>query len=425
MEPAPTRPPDPEDELATPEEIQDFIGHEEKEAEVREFLGFPKKEDVIQVLEKAQIFDRDGAKEGLRRHIYLLHEWNADIGLLWCAQGYLKEVLPDCVHLSILGPKSSGKSKATRIFTTIAGGTFLEGGTLASIRRAFKEAPNGVVGIDEVDANIHHLPELEHMLREAVEWDAKFKSSEQTKKGWKNVDIKVGGPKICNVRSRVEDAVGSRAFPLEMTPRKDARLTIRNKFLGNPISSIGDWLRNLCAEKVKRWTPAKVEELMKSEGFIERLNALPIVLSRDHDIAANFLAIADILGWDLDASIQAAVQAKQDQEESYEDVRQALVSFYELADHYGSVLKSPVSEVHASVNAKLKDANLRSLSPYVFAKIRREFGWVKGENDRKERALGNKVILTWDRPVLERLGIEDAVRARPLEKDLRPLGVES
>lgn len=246
------------------------------------------------------------------------------------------------------------------------------------------------------------------MLREAINWDATFKSSEPTKKGWKGVDIEVGGPKAWNVRSRVEDALGSRAFPIEMSQRKDARLTIRNKFLGNPISQIGEWLRHLCAEKVRRWSAAKVEEHMKSEAFYDRLDALPAVIARDQDLAANFLAIADILDWDLDSSIQEAVQAKQDQEESYEDVRQALVSFYEIAEHFGSVLKTPVSEVLAYINARLKDANLKSLSPFAFSRVRREFGWVKGENDRKERALGNKVILTWDRPVLERLGIEGA-----------------
>lgn len=368
--------------------------------------NLPGPEEQIAILEEEAVYDLETAKRGLRRHIYFLDEWHYDIAFLWASQGYLKEVLPDCVFLAFLGPKSSGKSKATRIITTIAGGTFIEGGTPASLRRAFSEAPNGVVGLDEVDANIEQFPGLEHMLREAINWDATFKSSEQTKHGWKSVNIPVGGPKVWNIRSRVEDALGSRGFPIEMSQRKDARLTIRNKFLGNPISLIGDWLRNLCAEKVKKWSPAKVEELMKSEAFYDRLDALPAVIARDQDLAANFLAIADILGWDLDASIQAAVQGKQDQEESYEDVRQAVLEFWELNGRSRVGYEAPFHEVHAFVNMKRKDARLRPLSAHAFARFRREVGWVKGVNDRKDRKQGNKVILTFDRAVAEGLGIE-------------------
>ncbi len=368
--------------------------------------SLPDAKETIRLLEEAQVFDLDGAKRGLRRHIYLLNEWHYDIALLWAAQGYLKEVLPDCVFLAFLGPKSSGKSKATRIITIIAGGTFIEGGTPASLRRAFSEAPNGVVGLDEVDANIEQFQGLEHMLREAINWDATFKSSEQTKHGWKSVDIPVGGPKVWNVRSRVEDALGSRGFPIEMSQRKDARLTVRNKFLGNPISQIGDWLRGLCAEKVKKWSAAKVEEHMKSEAFYDRLDALPAVIARDQDLAANFLAIADILGWDLDASIQAAVQGKQDQEESYEDVRQAVLEFWELNGQSREGYEAPYHEVHAFVNMKLKDARLPPLTRHAFARFRREVGWVKGVNDRKDRKQSNKVMLTFDRAVAEGLGIE-------------------
>ena len=56
-----------------------------------------------------------------------------------------------------------------------------------------------------------------------------------------------------------------------------------------------------------------------------------------------------------------------------------------------------MSEILAFVNPRLEDLKLRTISTVRFSKVRRDFGFEKGRNVKKDRTRGNKVMLTFDR----------------------------
>src|SRR5439155_14863788 len=94
--------------------------------------------------------------------------------LLWAAQSWLgPDILPAefVAYLIFTGPKSSGKTTATKLMTDIAGGVFIAGGTEAAIRDILSTNPPAL-GIDEIDIRIRAVPNLEGILRTGSRWYA-------------------------------------------------------------------------------------------------------------------------------------------------------------------------------------------------------------------------------------------------------------
>ncbi len=372
--------------------------------------NLPDPEETIRIVEEAQVLDLDGALRALGEYLSFSQAWHPRLCLLWAAHAHLQEILPNlAIHLAFAGPKSSGKSEATKLMAELAGGRYLVGGTLAAFIRAFNDEERPLVGIDELDSNLRRLPELEAMMRAASDPEAVYLTSVPGKgRKWKSEDVRVGGPKVFNYRSQVEDALLSRTLVIEMPRQNDSGLVLTNLLDGNPPRhAVKDWLAREAEERREEWSRETVEARMRKPAFRERLDAFPTVLARQKQIAACLLIVSDVMGWDLEEAIREALQAKQAEEESYEDVREALAEVYRSnvrAD--GDECQVPSTEVLASVNVRRKETNLRLLSPYAFARIRRELGWQRGVNDKKDRRRGNKVILTFDKPVREALGIE-------------------
>lgn len=348
------------------------------------------------------------AQEALGHHVRFSQPWHYDLMLLWAAQTHLRAVLPDecCVNLAFTGPKSSGKSKATEIAVLLAEGEMLGGGTLAAMIRTFDKA--GAVGIDELDSNVKRLDDLEGVLRIGNKWSAVYKICIPTEGGGQKLyDLRVGGPKVFNYRSDIEDALKSRTYILEMPQQNDSKLVVSNLFLHNPTNRLTAWLKRVCGEAVRNWTKEKVEAHMKDAAFIARLDALPAALARNRETAAIFLLIADILGWDIDDEMRKAAQVQADEETSNDDIRELLVSFYgEKADPFGSDLELPQADVLTWVNAKRKgiDPAARPLGR-SFARVRREFGFREGVNFKKRSDESGKRFLTFDADVRKALGI--------------------
>ena len=158
--------------------------------------------------EPTPLLTREDARAILGRHVTFSEEWHYDIVLTWAAQGYLRGVLPDecCANLAFVGPKSSGKTTATQLSVLLAGGEMLASGTLAAMIRTFETA--GVVGIDELDSNLKKEENLEGILRVGNKWSAVYKICMPGAGGaQKAVDLKIGGPKVFNFRSEIEDAL--------------------------------------------------------------------------------------------------------------------------------------------------------------------------------------------------------------------------
>ena len=370
----------------------------------------PSNHEHVRILEDAQVFDLDGALAAIREYASFFEPWHARVALLWAAQVPLAEVLPrHLVHIAFSGPKSSGKSEAVQLVTAIAGGRYLAGGTQAAFIRAFNEYP--AVGIDEVDANIRKNPDLEAMLRSASDPDSVYQTSIPGKeKGrWESLDVRVGVPVAFAYRSQIEDALLSRTINIEMPRRDDPALVLRSIIGGNPPRhAIGDWLASAAAKRLKKWTASRVDAHMREPEFLERLKALPAVLGRQRQIGAVFLVISDVMGWDLEVAIQEAVQAKQEEEESYEDTKEVLVQLYDAETaHRGERAAVGVSVAIAAINEQRKADGLQGINYRTFARIRREFGFQDGVNVKKIRAKGGKRFLIYDKPVREALGLDD------------------
>ncbi len=383
-------------------------------------------------LEPAPPLTREEARSVLARHVTFSEEWHYDIVLTWAAQGYLRRVLPDecCANLAFVGPKSSGKTTATQLAVTLAGGEMLASGTLAAMIRTFESA--GVVGIDELDSNLKKEENLEGILRVGNKWSAVYKICMPGAGGAQRaVDLKIGGPKVFNYRSEIEDALRTRTYVVEMPRQDDSGQIVRNLFLDSSIRPVGEWLRKLCVSAVSDWTPESVKAHMLSDEFISRVRSLPGSLARHRQTAAVLLAVDDILGWNLDDEIRGASEAQADDEGTNELLRDALVSLYsQRAALLGSDVEVPLVEALQFANLRLKESSAPTLSDKAFARARREFGFRDRVNVLKVRSEGGRRILRFDAGVRHALGIGPApvglaTDVRSLIPSPPPLGPES
>jgi hypothetical protein len=361
-------------------------------------------------IEPGTVRSREEARDLLGRHVTFSESWHYDILLTWAAQGYLRQVLPDecCANLAFVGPKSSGKTTATQVAVLLAGGQMLASGTLAAMIRTFETA--GVVGIDELDSNLKKEENLEGILRVGNKWNAVYKICVQGTAGAQRaVDLKIGGPKVFNYRSEIEDALRTRTYVIEMPQQDDSGQVVRNLFLDSALRPVAEWLRSTCEAAVSGWTRQSVKEHVLSEGFVSRVRSLPGSLARHRQTAAVLLAVDDILGWNLDDEIRGASEAQADDEGTNELLRDALVSLYsERADPFGSDLDLPLVEVLQSVNSRLRDSAAPTLSDKAFARARREFGFRDRVNVLKVRSEGGHRKLRFDATVRHKLGIGPA-----------------
>jgi hypothetical protein len=350
---------------------------------------------------------REDARALLGRHVTFSEEWHYDIVLTWAAQGYLRGVLPDecCANLAFVGPKSSGKTTATQLSVLLAGGEMLASGTLAAMIRTFETA--GVVGIDELDSNLKKEENLEGILRVGNKWSAVYKICMPGARGAQRaVDLKIGGPKVFNFRSEIEDALRTRTYVVEMPRQDETGQIVRNLFLDSAIRPVGAWLRSRCESAVAGWTPESVKGHMLSDGFLARIRSLPASLARHRQTAAVLLAVDDILGWNLDDEIRGASEAQADDEGTNELLRDALTDLYTgRAAPFGSDEDIPLVEALQFVNLRLKESGAPTLSDKAFARARREFGFRDRLNVLKVRSERGRRILRFDATVRNALGI--------------------
>jgi len=357
--------------------------------------------------ESRSIRNREDARAILRQHVTFSESWHYDILLTWAAQGYLHSVRPDecCANLAFSGAKSSGKTTATQVAVTLAGGEMLASGTLAAMIRTFETA--GVVGIDELDSNLKKEENLEGILRVGNKWSAIYKICAPGPGGTQRaVDLKIGGPKVYNYRSEIEDALRTRTYVIEMPRQDDPGQVVRNLFLDSAIRPVGEWLRETCETAVASWTRESVQAHILSPEFIARVRSLPGTLARHRQTAAVLLAVDDILGWNLDTEIRGAAEAQADEEETNELLRDILLNLYNgRAEKPGSDVEIPQVETLQFVNLRLKESNAPTLSDRAFARARREFGFQDRVNVLKVRSAGGRRILRFDATVRYALGI--------------------
>lgn len=355
--------------------------------------------------ETAPVRSVEDARAVLARHLTFSEPWHYDLLLLWAAQGHLRSILPDecCVYLAFVGPKSSGKTTATQIAVQLAGGEMLASGTLAAMIRTFETAR--VVGIDELDSNAKKEENLEAILRVGNKWSAIYKICAPGPNGSQRpVDLKIGGPKVYNYRSEVEDALGTRECRIEMGRQRDARQIVENLFLAGSVESVTIWLRETCSLALFRRDARQVEDHVRSDEFVARVATLPAALARQQQTGTILLAISDLLGWGLDSVVRSSVEAQGQDDGVDEGLRDELARIYrERVSAETGDLEIPQQEVLDRLNAGRPSAP--RLTGKAFARIRRELGFRDGVNCFKNRKQGGRRILRFDSTVRFALGL--------------------
>ncbi|MFZ0699705.1 MAG: hypothetical protein WAN74_05910 [Thermoplasmata archaeon] len=350
------------------------------------------------------------ARNALADLIPVREPWHLDLMVLIAAQPHLRPVLPDeiCLNLAFAGSKSSGKTKATKVVTKLAGGRFFAGGSLAALRDRFGV---GFVGLDEVDTQSKRLEDLEGILRTGNSWNATYPIKVPDGNAWKTEERNIGGPKVFNFRGKVDDALLSRCYLIDLPRRTGGLLVVSNLFPDRRILPLAGHLRRLCERAIRGLTKGEVERRMNDPAFIARLDGLPPGLARSQESAAILFALSDILGLDLEETIHKAAGAQAESDTEGEELRDYLLEFYEARRGDPSMpdLEVLQSELLAFANEKRRMAGPRPYAPNgaAFASALREAGFSPG---KKKSSFGGRRFLRFDSEVRKRIGIEEENR---------------
>lgn len=385
------------------------------EASVREHVGGATPAEAI-----GRALASDGPltftllQKDLAEHIRTARSSDYHLMALTAAQVFLRDILPKecCVNLAFAGPKSAGKSKATRIMAILSGGRFFTGGTLGALVAQFGQG--SLVAIDEADALVRKLPDIEAILRMGNSWDAPYITSLPKGPGWDRVTINVGGPKVFNFRGEMEDALLSRTNVVNLPAQVDSTLVTNNFDLENPISEARDRLCRLAVRMAVGWTRMRALSHLKSPEFRARLDRLPATLARHMETAAVFLLIADILGLDLEEEIRTTTERQAESDSESDDLREYLREFYlsQPAAPSTADLEASRSVVLAYVNGKRTAQGFRPWpeKSSEFKTKLRELGFEDGKNLLRRK---NGRVLVFDGDVRDRLGLDDLTTGKP------------
>lgn len=367
----------------------------------------------------------DDAIRILMKVLLLPSDLEYKIALLWAAHTYMREVLPPsvCLYLAFDGPKSSGKTTATKCAVALVfNGKMLASITSAALKRLCDQ--HATLGIDEVDAHAYNDQNIETVLRVGNSWEAKAELCDKVGGKWEIVETNVGGPKVFNFRGEIDDALRSRCLVIGMPSSKDINIICDSLYLDSILAPVKAWLEHLVNTRLTEtldedggWSPERVERLMRSEVFKDRVSPIEGTLGRNVQQAAILLMVSDIMNWNLDKEIKETIEA-QLSEDVYELEKEILTDFYtdrlamahkeQLPGNETPVLEVPASEAKEYLNSVLIEKRRKPLNNHQWGVLQRECGWQDGVNKKKVSKRGGKHILTFDEPVLKALGVGDS-----------------
>ncbi|MHA1286832.1 MAG: hypothetical protein ACTSPB_05440 [Candidatus Thorarchaeota archaeon] len=348
--------------------------------------------------------------------------------LLFVAHTYMRGYLPSevCLYLAFDGPKSSGKTTATKMAIYLSyKGEFITSITPSALKRLSDKG--ATLGIDEIDAQAHNNEVLETILRMGNSWDAKGRFSEPRGNTWEVVQINIGGPKIFNFRGEVDDALRSRCMVIGMPSSKDLELIINVMFYEDQLSFVKDWVESAVRDRLdsidkdceymKMDPQDYIKSDMQSKNFRERLVKINPTLSRGLQQAVILVEISDIMEWDLEEAIKEIVES-QICEDPFETHKEIIADWWsnirqtkrDSTIAYGGDIKELITigseDLRGYLNIKLGDKKQREISKHQFAILKRELGFKEGLNAKKSSMNRGKLMLHFDEIVLINLGLE-------------------
>jgi hypothetical protein len=338
--------------------------------------------------------------------------------LIWDAHTRMRDLLPDsvCLYLAFEGKKSAGKTTATRCACLLAHkGTMYSSVTPAALQ---KICESGVtLAIDEIDALAKSDDNIERILRTGNSWNAKISLCQKSGGDWSPIEVNIGGPKVFNYRGGIDDALGSRCYIISMPSTKDRYIIKQGFFLEETLRPVSKWLNESVKNAVMfgGFNSQRVNEQLKSSEFFDRWGKLGGELGRNVQQAAIMLLVSDILGWKLDEQIQKMMDS-QTSEDQYEFEREIIANFYLMEKqkqterqisglNIPEMIKLSSEEVRINLNEQLKTKGQYDYSKKRFGALKKEFGWVKGINEKKDSNQKGKNYLFFDGTILESLGI--------------------
>jgi hypothetical protein len=359
----------------------------------------------------------------LKEVLQLNSDLEYEMVLLWVAHTYMGGILPSevCLYLAFDGPKSSGKSTATKIATYLAkNGKMITSITPSALKRLMDEGVT--LGIDEIDAQSMSNDLLATLLRMGNSWDAKAGLSEYNGKKWVPMQTNIGGPKVFNFRGNIDDdALRSRCLVISMPSSKDSRMIIRGMDYKRRLKPVKDWIESEVSKAIEmivtdakflKMTPQDyIQAEMEGELFIKKLDKIKPDLGRGVQQAALLLEISGIMGWDLETSIKEIVESQVN--DNPFELETEIVANYYLAKHFDnhreglddSIMVSS-EDLRSFVNQELDQRKAKKISKHHFSILKQELGWRDGINSRKSSRDHGKTILTFDETVLKNLGLE-------------------
>ena len=338
--------------------------------------------------------------------------------LLFVAHTYMRDVLPKsvCLYLAFDGDKSAGKSTITKETVYLCcNGKMLESTTAAALKRQCDE--HRTLGIDEVDKLAKSNDSIETILRVGSSWSAKATLCDREDKGGKIrvVEADIGGPKVFNFRGEVDDALRSRCYVIGLRMTMDTGIILDAMFSESILEPVRRWIEYEATERLREvwdddggWSPERVEGIMRSDEFKERLSRIKPALARNLQQAAIMLIVSQIMSWNLDKDIKEAVELQLN-EDLYEADKAIILEYY-IKNRPEEVI---VSDLRAHLNQERLNKKLKQITNDEWGGLQRECGWQDGVNKYKDRARGGKHYLKFDETVLRCLGVDSSGPSGP------------
>src|SRR3990167_541632 len=321
--------------------------------------------EVVQELERLLVFAHPAISRFIAMFIF---------------QTYFQSLFRNVFYIGVVGTKGTGKTTVLEIIRELSwrGQVIGPGSSPAAIARTLNDGCT--LCIDEIDEMQGESKELcEAILRQGyrensssiLKWDMANKKKEV---------INPFGPKAISFRGAIDDALSSRVY-------KVPSIQLKGDFVDRVLDNMGRDERDMktileafvdIRKKDDNWTKERVDDLMLRPDFREKVRSVLPKSStpRDAELAAIFLATAEIVGIDLIDELRAVVSSQKDLESDTEDDLGEVVKSI-----WGDDGKPPyvrIKDLRAKVNERRKAAGDKGIGPERFRRYLRDLGFRDG-----------------------------------------------